>query len=121
MRALGIAPEAMFKKFPQREGGREYPQARLQAETSGTFWSVDIKEMASDESQQIVNLQKWRDAYPNALSAVLSSTATFPSEDGMHTWLHLRSVHYLHLNGNPTRPSSTSRPSVVRRALTPST
>ena len=52
--------------------------------------------MAWDRRQQVTNLKKWRNAYPNALSATLPETATFPSED----YVHLRGVRYLHLNMN---------------------
>ena len=45
------------------------------------FWSVELKKMVRDKSQQVTNLKKWRNAYPNALSAALSRTATFPRED----------------------------------------
>ena len=42
-----------------------------------------------DKRQRVANLKKWRNAYPNALSAALSSSAFFPCDD----YVHLRGVH----------------------------
>ena len=60
------------------------------------FWSVALDELADNNSQRVVNLKKLRNAYPNALSAVLSRTVPSPAR----TFAHLRGVRYLHLNGN---------------------
>ena len=121
--ALGIAPEALFSFLDMKDANTLKFVCRLMREdVRNAFWNVKLKEMADDKksqkvanlnvrnvfwsfkrketargkSQLVANLKKWRNAYPNALSAVLSKTATFPSED----FVHLRGVRYLDLNGN---------------------
>ena len=116
LRALGIAPEVMFSFLDMMDANALKLVCKLTREdVRNAFWSVALKEMARDKRQRVANLNKWRNAYPNALSATLSETATFPSED----YVHLRGLLSLHLNRNrsitdaPTRPSSTSRLSTV--------
>ena len=97
LRALGKAPEVMFSFLDMKDANTlKLVCKQLREDVRNAFWSVHTDEMADDESQQVANLRKWRDAYPNALSAVLSQTATFPSEH----YVHLQGVRYLHLNGN---------------------
>ena len=97
LRALGIAPEALFSFLDMKDANILKLVCKLTREdVRNAYWSVKLNEMADDKSQHVANLQKWRYAYPNALSATLSSTATFPSED----YVHLRGVRYLDLNGN---------------------
>ena len=97
LRALGKAPEVMFSFLDMKDANTlKLVCKQLREDVRNAFWSVHTDEMADDESQQVANLRKWRDAYPNALSAVLSQTATFPSEH----YVHLQGVRYLHLNRN---------------------
>ena len=97
MRALGIAPEAMFSFLNMMDANTLKLVSKLAREdVRGAFWSVDIDKMRSDKRQHVANLKKWRHAFPNALSAVLSSYATFPVTD----YVHLRGVRYLCLNRN---------------------
>ena len=97
LRALGIAPEVMFSFLDMIDANTLKLVCKLTREdVRNAFWSVDIKEMFWDRRQQVANLNKWRNAYPNALSATLSETVIFPTED----YVHLRGVRYLNLNGN---------------------
>jgi hypothetical protein len=97
MRALGIAPEAMFTFLNMWDANTLKLVSKLAREdVRNAFWSVDLYEMERDKLQRVTNLKKWRQAYPNALSATLSTTAVYPSED----YVHLRGVRYLHLHEN---------------------
>ena len=39
---------------------------QLREDVRNAFWSVHTDKMALDKRQNITNLRKWRDAYPNA-------------------------------------------------------
>ena len=104
MRALGKAPEVLFSFLDMNDANTlKLVCALMREDVRNAFWSVALKEMADvvrplNKSQQVVDLKKWRNAYPNALSVALSRNVTFPSED----YVHLRGVRYLHLNHNPS-------------------
>ena len=95
-RLVGMASSPLFEWLNVHDARQLMQASKVLREDVKEYkwgWNVDDK---FDESLKIVNLQKWRACFPNAMSAVLSRSAVFGADD----FVHLGGLRKLDLNGN---------------------